>query len=85
MRLEVAGPGTPWYAVDMESRIPDDWLADFEAASRRTLEERLKYAFVHTHKPVLDDASYRSFQTMAEYRRWCEENLPAWLGYGRAV
>ena len=43
----------------------------------------MKYAFIRTYKPVLDDARYRSFETMAEYRKWCEENLPKWLGYGR--
>jgi hypothetical protein len=24
-----------------------------------------------------------SFDTMEEYLKWCEENLPDWLGYGR--
>jgi hypothetical protein len=38
---------------------------------------------INTYKPVLDDADYRSFDTMAEYRQWCEDNLPDWLGYGR--
>jgi len=66
-----------------ELGIPADLFADFEAAARRPLEQRLRYAFIKTYKPVLDDASYRSFQTMEEYRRWCEENLPKWLGYGR--
>jgi hypothetical protein len=65
--------------------IPEEWLADFEAAARRTLEERLRYAFIHTYKPVLDDAPYRSFDTMEDYRCWCEANLPSWLGYGRSV
>ena len=60
-----------------------EWLAEFEAAARRLPATRLKYAFVRTYKPVLDDARYRSFESMAEYRRWCEENLPPWLGYGR--
>ncbi len=63
--------------------IPADWRADFEAAALRPLETRFRYAFIRTHKPVLDDAPYRSFDTMADYRRWCEENLPDWLGYGR--
>jgi len=63
--------------------IPQEWLEEFEAAARRPLETRLRYAFIHTYKPVLDDASYRSFDTMADYRKWCEENLPSWLGYGR--
>ena len=63
--------------------IPSDWLAEFEAAARRPLEVRMRYSFIHTYKPVMDDASYRSFDSMEDYRRWCEENLPSWLGYGR--
>lgn len=62
-----------------------DWFAEFEAAARRPLAQRLRYAFIKTYKPVLDDASYRSFDSMEDYRRWCEENLPDWLGYGRGV
>jgi hypothetical protein len=61
------------------------WEAEFEAAARRPLKTRFRYAFIHTYKPVLDDAPYRSFETTAEYRAWCEANLPSWLGYGRAV
>jgi hypothetical protein len=74
---------------ETETKHPDppssdpDWLGDFEAAARRPLEQRMRYAFIKTYKPVLDDARFRSFQTMAAYRKWCEENLPAWLGYGR--
>ena len=60
-----------------------EWIADFDAAARRPLALRFRYAFIHTYKPVLDDAGYRSFDTMEDYRRWCEEHLPAWLGYGR--
>jgi hypothetical protein len=63
--------------------IPADWLADFEAAARRPLAQRMRYAFIHTYKPVLDDARFRAFTTMQEYRDWCEHSLPAWLGYGR--
>lgn len=69
--------------TDDESVIPSDWLDDFEAAARRPLETRMRYSFIRTYKPVLDDAAYRSFDTMEEYRRWCEKNLPVWLGYGR--
>ena len=65
------------------SEIPPDWLEEFEAAARRPLETRMRYAFIHTYKPVLDDAPYRSFNTMEDYRQWCEENLPECLGYGR--
>jgi hypothetical protein len=59
------------------------WRAEFEAAARRPLELRMRYAFIKTYKPVLDDATYRSWDTMEEYRQWCEDNLPSWLGYGR--
>jgi len=69
----------------MDRNVEEDWIRDFEAAARRTLEDRLKYAFIHTYNPVLDDEPYRSFDSMDEYRRWCEENLPSWLGYGRTV
>ena len=65
---------------------PDEvkqWRQEFDAAARRSLRTRLRYAFVHTYKPVLDDARYRAFDTMAEYRAWCERELPSWLGYGK--
>ena len=61
---------------------PEDW-ADFDAAAKRSIEQPVRNSFIHTYKPVLDDAGYRSFDTMEEYRRWCRENLPDWLGYSR--
>jgi hypothetical protein len=69
--------------VGMDESIPREWLEEFEAAARRPLRTRMRYAFIKTHKPVLDDAPYRSFDTMEDYRRWCQDNLPEWLGYGR--
>jgi hypothetical protein len=66
--------------TDAERRA---WFEEFAAAARRPLATRLRYAFIKTYKPVLDDAPYRSFETLAEYRAWCEANLPSWLGYGR--
>ena len=73
-------------AKSLASPTPDDirsWETEFEAASRRPLDQRLKYAFIRTYKPVLDDAPFRCFATMREYREWCETHLPDWLGYGR--
>jgi len=73
-----------------DSAIPSAWLEEFQAAARRSLATRMKYAFIHTYKPVLDDEPFRAFDTMEEYRRWCEAIfrsasfwLPDWLGYGR--
>lgn len=59
------------------------WEVEFAAAARRPLEQRMKYAFIRTYKPVLEDAPFRSFTTMREYREWCQAHLPDWLGYGR--
>ena len=50
---------------------------------KRSLEDRIKYGFYRVYKPVLDDAPWRSFDSTAEYRAWCEANLPAYLGYNR--
>jgi hypothetical protein len=61
---------------------PEDW-EDFDAAAKRSIEQHIHNSFIRTYKPVLDDARYRSFDTMEEYRRWCSENLPDWLGYSR--
>ncbi len=46
--------------------IPAEWLEEFEAAARRPLEQRMRYAFLRTYKPVLDDAPFRAFNTMQE-------------------
>jgi hypothetical protein len=51
----------------------------------RPLELRIKYGFCRTHKPVLDNAPWRSFDSMADYRSWCETNLPEYLGFRRAA
>ena len=55
--------------------------ADFEAALRRPLRTRLHSAFIRTYKPVLDEGTVRTFNTMREYRQWCNETLPDGLGY----
>jgi hypothetical protein len=84
---ELARPRELAYRVFVAS-TPDqrhEWEREFEAAARRPLATRMRYAFIRTYKPVLDDASFRAFDTMADYRRWCEEHLPGWLGYGRQV
>lgn len=69
-----------------EGRPPQQfeaWLEEFEAARKRPLSVRIRYAFIKTYRPVLDDEPFRAFDTMEDYRRWCEAALPDWLGYGR--
>lgn len=69
----------------MEETAPDESLEEFREQCRRqlqrNLEDRIKYGFCLVYKPVLDDAPYRTFESMAEYRAWCDENLPYYLGY----
>ncbi|PYS20699.1 MAG: hypothetical protein DMF72_20155 [Acidobacteria bacterium] len=64
----------------------NDDLSDFREQCRRSLcrsvEERMRYGFNYVYKPVLDDADWRSFNSMEEYREWCRKNLPEYLGYG---
>ena len=93
--FSMAGNGPERYSVTMQStitdsthtatppQIPNAWREEFEAARRRPLEQRFRYAFIKTYKPVMDDATFRAFETMNDYRQWCEDNLPDWLGYGR--
>jgi hypothetical protein len=69
--------------VETSASLRADYVEEFEAAARRPLPLRWRYAFIHTYKPVLDDAPFRAFDTTEDYRRWCEQNLPDWLGYAR--
>lgn len=69
----------------MKTLQQEEWIRDFEAARNRSLKERMRYAFIHTYKPVLDDKPFRSFSTMEKYREWCETELPSWLGYGKKI
>jgi hypothetical protein len=61
------------------------WREQCRRGLERDVLTRIKYGFCHVHKPVLDDAPFRAFVTMAEYHHWCEQNLPEYLGYGRAA
>jgi hypothetical protein len=66
--------------------MEEDWVADFkeecEYNLRRSVADRIRYGFAYEYKPILDDAPWRSFDSMEKYRGWCDENLPRYLGYG---
>ncbi len=62
----------------------DDFRRQCERNLERSVADRMRYGFNYVYKPVLDDAEWRSFDSMEEYRRWCAENLPGYLGYGPA-
>jgi hypothetical protein len=70
----------------MDNFSKNDGLKEFreqcERNLTRSIEDRMRYGFCYVYKPVLDDAEWRSFSSTDEYRLWCRENLPAYLGYG---
>jgi hypothetical protein len=46
-----------------------EWEKEFDAAAKRSLRERMRYSFIYTYKPGMDDPPYyRSFDTMEDYR-----------------
>ncbi|MBI5359610.1 MAG: hypothetical protein HZA48_03410 [Planctomycetes bacterium] len=61
-----------------------EWNAQCMRQIKRPLRDRIDFGFNWVYKPVLDDAESRIFNTMAEYRKWCEQKLPSYLGYRRA-
>ncbi len=74
---DAPAPGTS--AKDIAAE--EQWRDQCRRQMERPLALRLKYGFSYVHKPVLDDAPWRTFATTAEYRRWCADNLPEYLGF----
>jgi hypothetical protein len=54
---------------------------NFSDSLTRTVYERIALGFIPMKLPVIDEAPYRIFGTTKEYRKWANENTPAWLGY----
>jgi hypothetical protein len=71
---------------DCSTMMKRNWRADFREQCERNLQrsvaERMRYGFCYVYKPVMDDDRWRSFNSMSEYRQWCRDNLPKYLGYG---
>lgn len=63
--------------------------AEFRDQCRRQMDRplalRIKYGFYRTYKPVMDDEPWRAFDSIQDYRNWCEVNLPEFLGYKSAA
>ncbi|MBI2752873.1 MAG: hypothetical protein HYX46_05085 [Betaproteobacteria bacterium] len=62
-------------------------LEDFRMQCRRQLarpvSERVRFGFFRNPNPVRDSDRNRSFGSMQEYRRYCEQAYPAYFGYAR--
>ncbi len=83
--------------IDAKASDAPEWLppptADRETAEAqafrkqcrrqmaRPLEARMKYGFCRVLRPVLDEPGVRSFASTAEYRHWCANHLPPYLGF----
>ena len=69
----------------MKAQAEDKGWLEFRDQCRRQmarpLDQRIKYGFFRMYKPVLDDEPWRVFDTMAEYRAWCANKLPDYLGF----
>lgn len=63
----------------------DDEEREFREQCKRQMDRplalRIRYGFFRMHKPVLDDAPWRSFASTDAYRAWCDSNLPDYLGF----
>lgn len=50
---------------------------------QRPIELRIKYGFAQTIRSDVDEGTSRAFDTIAEYRAWCEANYPSYFGFKR--
>ena len=70
-----------WSASASEDQGWVDFRDQCRRQMQRPMDARIKYGFCRMHKPVLDDAPWRVFDSMSDYRAWCAANLPAYLGF----
>lgn len=67
---------------------PEDEIEEFRMQCRRQLvrplADRVRFGFFRNPNPVRDANRNHTFGSMAEYRRFCEQNYPSYYGYGRA-
>jgi hypothetical protein len=59
----------------------DQLKFDFEDGLMRSVQERIELGFIFMKLPIIDEAPYRVFDKIEEYRKWADKNLPNWLGY----
>ncbi len=81
----------PYRPPPRSAKIPagqtaeDQGWTDFRDQCRRQMQRpmelRIKYGFSRPMRRAPDE--WRAFETMADYRNWCEENLPRYLGFKR--
>ena len=77
------GEGEFYSLQTPEDRGWEEFRDQCRRQMQRPLATRIKYGFAR--KAVSPDAERpnRAFDTMAQYRAWCETNLPDYLGFKR--
>ena len=61
----------------------EDFRRQCERQLARPVSDRIRYGFFRNPNPVRDSNQNRSFGSMSEYRRFCEESYPEYFGYTR--
>ena len=61
----------------------DDFRGQCLRQLARPVDGRIRYGFFRNPNPVRDANKNRAFESMSEYRKYCEESYPAYFGYAR--
>ena len=61
----------------------EDFRRQCERQLARSLSDRLRFGFFRNPDPVRDSGRNYAFNSMAEYRRFCEHRYPGYYGYFR--
>jgi hypothetical protein len=63
----------------MDKKLISSWESNLKKSVWQSIEE----GFIDIKSPPRPE--YLSFNSMKEYREWCDKNLPSYLGYGRKL
>jgi hypothetical protein len=67
-----------------EDRGWDEFRDQCRRQMQRPLALRMKYGFMRRRRGKDEAGTSRAFNTMEEYRAWCEANYPSYFGYRRS-
>lgn len=81
MSTESSTPKAAGYSLGKPADDMEAWREQCRRQMKKDTLSRMKYGWFYAYKPVLDDAPYRIFNSTAEYRAWCRDNLPSYLGF----
>jgi len=58
-------------------------MLDFRDGLSRSVDERIRLGIIPLNLPVMNDAPYRVFESLDDYRAWADCEMPRYLGYYR--